>query len=253
MIQPVNLSINLNKIALLRNQRDVGYPSVVEAGETILAAGAQGLTVHPRPDERHIRRSDVGEIAALVRRHPGIEFNVEGYPSEEFLDLVCRIQPDQVTLVPDDPHQATSDHGWDVVAQGGLLEPVIARLKQAGTRVSLFMDAEAAPMATVKALGADRIELYTGPYAWAYGGPDEAAQVEAYRRAARAAQQNGLGINAGHDLTLDNLPTFLAAVPDLLEVSIGHAFTSDALWMGLNGAIRAYLSALSSAGHRRCA
>ena len=252
MPQPVSLSVNLNKIALLRNQRDVGYPSVIQAAETLIDAGVNGLTVHPRPDERHIRKSDVVELSALLAAHPGIEFNIEGFPSEDFLALACRAAPDQVTLVPDAPDQSTSDHGWLVAHHRPLLEASIAQLQAAGARVSLFMDAEPEAMAAARAVGADRVELYTGPYAQAFGGPEGGATLQRYAEAGRAAAACGLGLNAGHDLTLDNLPAILDALPDLQEVSIGHAFTADALWLGLEGAVQAYLGALTSR-RRKCA
>jgi pyridoxine 5-phosphate synthase len=242
---PTKLSVNLNKVALLRNQRDIGYPSVVEAARLVVAAGAHGITVHPRPDERHIRKSDVRELAALVRDEMGsrVEYNIEGYPSPEFLELVAEVRPDQVTLVPDAPDQATSDHGWDLVQDGERLAPLIAELKSSGARVSLFMDAEPGAMARAAEIGADRIELYTGPYAHAFGSAEGADLLKQYAQAARAAAQAGLGVNAGHDLNLDNLPPFCNAIPELAEVSIGHAITADALRIGFPAAVEAYLRA----------
>ncbi len=243
--QPLNpkltkLSVNLNKVALLRNQRDVGYPGVIGHGKLILEAGAQGLTAHPRPDERHIRRSDIADIAAFLADWPDkdVEFNIEGYPNEEFIELVTKYECNQVTLVPDDPNQRTSDHGWDIKIHKERLENVIMRLKDKGRRVSLFVDP--VPEITLQAaeVGADRIELYTGPYA--QGG----ISIETYTQTALSAEKLGLEINAGHDLSLDNLGRFVTAIPTCAEVSIGHAITADALIMGWNGAVNAYLMAI---------
>ena len=234
------LSVNLNKVALLRNQRDVGYPSVTEAARTCIAAGADGITVHPRPDERHIRRSDVRELAPMLE----VEFNIEGYPESDFLALVHEVRPAQCTLVPDTPEQRTSDHGWDVSADADKLRPVIAALKADGIRVSLFMDPDPTQMAAVAALGADRVELYTEAYASAFGTADQARVLRAYVDTAVAAVDLGLGINAGHDLTVANLPEFVAQVPQVREVSIGHALIADALWSGLTSTVQAYKAAL---------
>ncbi len=249
--QGTRLSINLNKVALLRNQRHVGYPDPVAAGRTVLKAGAHGLTVHPRPDQRHIRRDDVTAIAAMIRDEgwvaKGVEYNIEGNPFDEFLTIIDRVRPDQATLVPDAPDAATSDSGWDVFRHADRLREAINTLKSIGCRVALFMDASDDPepaMRKVAALGADRIELYTGPYADAVGTPDEAAQLARYAKTAQAAVQSGLLINAGHDLTTTNLPALVQALPRLDEVSIGHAFTSDALWMGFDATVKAYLTAL---------
>ena len=240
------LSVNLNKVALLRNQRDVGYPSVLEMARMVVAAGAHGLTVHPRPDERHIRKSDVPALAALMTSDlpKDIEFNVEGYPTPDFIALIREIRPDQVTLVPDAPDQRTSDHGWDLVRQKSFLQEVIGDLKETGARVCIFMDPEPAEMAEASGAGADRVELYTGPYAEAFEAGDAAPLLKRYADAAEAADAAGLGINAGHDLTLDNLPAFRRALPMLAEVSIGHAITADALRIGFPAAIEAYLRAL---------
>lgn len=248
-----HLSVNLNAIAQLRNRRAVPWPSVVGLARIALDAGADGLTVHPRPDERHIRRTDVLDLSALLRaEYPGREFNIEGYPSPEFLALCALVRPEQVTLVPDDPGQATSDHGWDIPAHRALLTASIAQLQQAGMRVSLFIDAD--PDAPLRAaeVGADRVELYTGPY----GGAHEPAQAAAALRAlvatadaARALGANALQgrasllVNAGHDLNLVNLPPLKAAVPDLAEVSIGHAVTADALIYGMAETVRKYKAA----------
>lgn len=240
------LSVNLNKVALLRNQRDVGYPSVVAMANLVIDAGADGITVHPRPDERHIRRSDAIELGEMIRaEHDGrIEYNIEGYPSEDFLELVTRIGPDQVTLVPDDPNQRTSDHGWDLVQDGTRLAAVVQRLRSAGMRVSLFVDPAPAAMPLARETGADRIELYTEPYAAAHARGDYSGVLADYVEAAARAKGCGLGINAGHDLNLDNLAGFREAIPALAEVSIGHAITADALRMGFPAAVDAYLRAL---------
>ncbi len=244
-----NLSINLNKVALLRNQRDVGYPCPVAAGRTILAAGAHGLTIHPRPDERHIRKIDAHALALFLdeegHRARGVEFNIEGNPFESWLDLVHELSPDQATLVPDSPDQNTSDHGWDVPANAARLREIIAGLKNRGIRVSLFMDPDPASMKAARDVGADRIELYTGPYAHAFAGSERATYLARYAAAAGAAREVGLEVNAGHDLTTENLPAFKKAIPFLSEVSIGHGFVADALWWGLESTVHAYLKALA--------
>lgn len=234
------LSVNLNKVALLRNQRDVGYPDLKEHAKLILEAGAHGITVHPRPDERHIRKSDVPVISEFLATedYQDIEFNIEGYPSDDFLELVTTHKCHQVTLVPDDPNQSTSDHGWDVVSKGEFLKDVVTRLKESERRVSLFLDPDPALIEHVVKTGADRIELYTGPYA------ENEVDLQQYAETAKRATEAGIGVNAGHDLSLDNLAKFLIAVPDCAEVSIGHAITADALKMGWNGAITAYLTAI---------
>lgn len=243
------LSVNLNAVAQLRNRRDLPWPSVTAIARLVLDAGASGITVHPRPDERHIRRSDVFDLAQLLRtEYPVAEFNVEGYPSEEFLALVETVKPHQVTLVPDDPAQSTSDHGWDFVGQGDLLRSVVQRIKTAGLRVSLFSDPDAgAPgMEAAAATGADRIELFTGPYGGCFDEPERAQrELMALAETSQAAQALGLGVNAGHDLTLVNLPDFQRAVPGVAEVSIGHAITADALIVGFAEATRLYRAALA--------
>jgi pyridoxine 5-phosphate synthase len=245
---PTELSVNLNAIAMLRNRRDLPWPSVVHFGRIALASGAHGLTVHPRPDERHIRFSDLPDIRSLIdAEFPGAEFNIEGYPTEEFLALVAAHRPEQVTLVPDDPSQPTSDHGWDFVADAALLKDVVARLKGQGARVSLFADAEPGAMAAAAATGCDRIELYTGPYGATYGDAD-AAEAEAARlgATARAALDLGLGVNAGHDLTVANLPRLVRHIPSLAEVSIGHGLTADALEFGMAATVRRFVEACRS-------
>jgi len=243
------LSVNLNKVALLRNQRDLTYPSVPEMARIAIAAGADGITVHPRPDERHVRKSDVRELARLLKaEYAGrIEFNIEGYPSPDFLELVAEAGPDQVTLVPDAPEQNTSDHGWNVAAEERLLHGAIACLKEIDARVSLFLDDDPDLVPAVAGVGADRIELYTGPYHHAFMEGRGTEAVERFRATAEAARDAGLGVNAGHDLNLENLPPFRAAIPDLLEVSIGHALTVDALRLGLAETVRAYRRALGKA------
>jgi len=242
------LSVNLNKIALLRNARTLGIPSVTRAATIALDAGAHGITVHPRPDARHIRIDDVRELAALLKSRPAAEFNIEGNPFEGLVAIAREVMPQQCTLVPDEPGAVTSDHGWDIDRDGARLRPLIAELKAAGIRVSLFMDPVPAAMAAVRELGADRIELYTEPYARAFGSAGERAEVEKYAAAVRAAQQVGLGINAGHDLNQQNLPRFLTGVPGVHEVSIGHALVADALEAGLATTVRAYLAAIARAG-----
>lgn len=242
------LSVNLNKIALLRNSREGNYPSVVEHAKICLAAGADGITVHPRPDQRHIRPGDVDDLSELLKAYPGIEFNVEGNPFAGaqgsypgFMALVERCRPHQCTLVPDSDDQLTSDHGFDLTTAGEKLKPIIAQLKAWGCRISLFMDPDIEQIRLAKELGADRIELYTGPYADAYrtGASHLDELFEQYRAAAVAATAMGLGVNAGHDLDLDNLPRF-RQIPELLEVSIGHALTVDAIAMGMSEAVRHY-------------
>jgi pyridoxine 5-phosphate synthase len=239
------LSVNLNKVALLRNQRDVGIPSVTRAARICVEAGAHGITVHPRPDERHIRASDVRELAAMLT----VEFNIEGNPFPELLALVRELRPTQCTLVPDSPEQSTSDHGFVLVSGGRptadavRLRPIVAELRDLGVRTSIFMDPDREQIDAAAELGVARIELYTGPYAHAFHGEDEPRQWLLYREAARHAAERGLGVNAGHDLNLENLPRFLA-IPGILEVSIGHALIADALELGLAGAVHAYLKAL---------
>ena len=239
------LSVNLNKIALLRNSRALGIPSVTRAAGIALDAGARGITVHPRPDGRHIRVADVHELAGLLKDRPGAEFNIEGNPFHTLLEIAAAVHPHQCTLVPDDPGAFTSDHGWDLRRDHQRLKPVIAELKALGIRVSLFMDPLPAAMPEVRELGADRVELYTEPYARAFASPDEERVLARYADAARAAQQAGLGVNAGHDLNQDNLPRFLSAVPRVLEVSIGHALVADAIEAGLAQTVRRYLAAIA--------
>ena len=244
MLLMTKLSVNLNKVALLRNSRPLGIPSVVRAAETVIAAGAHGITVHPRPDARHIRTQDVHDLARLLAQHPDIEFNIEGNPFENLIDLALQVKPHQCTLVPDDPAAFTSDHGWDLPRDADRLKPVVAQLKAAGIRVSLFMDAAPDAIAHASAIGADRVELYTEPYAAAFGHGTELQELQRFVNAAEAAQRAGLGINAGHDLNRQNLPGFLAKVKNVLEVSIGHALITDALDSGLSQTVRDYLAAM---------
>ena len=239
------LSVNLNAVAQLRNRRDLPWPSVVGMGRIALQAGAHGLTVHPRPDERHIRRTDLPELRALIDdEFPQAEYNIEGYPTDDFLDLVEANEPEQVTLVPDDPSQATSDHGWDFRARHNFLIPIVSRLKSKGFRVALFADADLEQVEWATKTGCDRIELYTGPYGATFDNPKAAmAEVEKLGVTADAAISAGLEINAGHDLTVDNLPRLVARIPQLAEVSIGHDVTADALEYGMAETVRRFLRA----------
>lgn len=238
------LSVNVNLVAQIRNRRNLRYPSVVRAAEICLQSGAHGITVHPRPDERHIRPHDVRDLAALLKAWADREFNIEGNPFQNLMPHIRESRPHQATFVPDSEDQPTSDHGWDVAANGVRLKPLIDECHALGVRVSLFMDAEPAAMAAAKALGADRIELYTEPYAKAFGTPEHAATLQRFADAAQAALDAGLQVNAGHDLSRDNLPAFLAAVPGVEEVSIGHALMSDALELGYAATVRAYLQCM---------
>lgn len=239
------LSANVNKVALLRNSRHLGIPSVTRAAQLCLEAGAHGITVHPRPDARHIRADDVRELHALLRRDwPRAEFNIEGNPFHNLMDFVRELRPHQCTFVPDSEGQFTSDHGWDLRADARRVQPLIEEARALGVRVSLFMDADPEAMPLAKAVGADRIELYTEPYAAAWGTPRQAQELERFAAAARAAQAAGLGVNAGHDLSRANLPDFLRAVPGVQEVSIGHALVADALELGYAATVRAYLQAM---------
>jgi pyridoxine 5-phosphate synthase len=237
------LSVNLNKVAALRNTRPgSNHPNVLHAAKLCLDAGAHGITVHPRPDQRHIRHSDVFELAEFLKKYPKAEFNIEGNPFIEFMHFIEQVKPTQATLVPDTPGQSTSDHGWDVQANSERLLPVIRRIKEFGVRVSLFMDPNPQHMELAKALGADRVELYTEPYAAAFARGDKNA-AEPFAVAARRAFEVGLDVNAGHDLNLDNLPHFLKTVPRVLEVSIGHALIGDALEFGLSETVKKYRKA----------
>lgn len=234
-----NLSVNINKVATLRNARGENTPDVEQVAVDCEAFGADGITIHPRPDERHIRRDDVVKLRPLVKT----EFNIEGYPTEEFMDLVLKIKPEQVTLVPDAPDSLTSSAGWDVQAYAEFLTQVVDRLREAGIRSSIFVDTNPENIRMAAKAGADRVELYTKPYADLYPTDPEKA-VAPYVEASRTAHKVGLGVNAGHDLNLDNLAYFHHHVPYLNEVSIGHALISDALYLGLSETIRRYKEAL---------
>jgi pyridoxine 5-phosphate synthase len=234
------LSVNLNKVALVRNTRHLGIPSVTRAATLCLEAGAAGITVHPRPDARHIRTDDVHDLATLLKAWPDREFNIEGNPFHNLMDFVREVRPHQVTFVPDSEGQFTSDHGWTFPQDAARLKPLIDEAKALGVRVSLFMDPMPEQMAAAKAVGADRVELYTETYASAYGTPKQAEVLAAFKATAEAALAVGLGINAGHDLNRDNLHTFLTTVPGVQEVSIGHALIADALELGYTETVRAY-------------
>lgn len=238
------LSVNVNAVAFLRNRRNLPWPSVEAIGRVALQAGAYGLTVHPRPDERHIRKSDVPVLRDMIRRDfPGKEYNIEGNPDAQFVTLVEAHRPDQVTLVPDDIRQITSDHGWDVTAHKGFLTDVVGRLKAGGMRVSLFIDPDPELPYLAREVGADRVEIYTGPYGGALlPGPRE-RELARVVATGKAAGEAGIGLNAGHDLTRENLPALVRALPNLLEVSIGHAITADALLMGMAEAVRQFRAA----------
>jgi pyridoxine 5-phosphate synthase len=235
------LSVNLNKVALLRNTRHLGIPSLSRAATLCLQAGASGITVHPRPDERHIRADDVRTLAALMQVWPDREFNIEGNPLQNLMHFVREFRPHQCTFVPDSEGQFTSDHGWDLAADGDRLRPLIAQAKSLGVRVSLFMDADPQAMAGAKAVGADRVELYTEPYAAAWGRPEQDVELARFAAAAQAALDAGLGVNAGHDLNRDNLAEFIRVVPGVAEVSIGHALIADALELGYSATVQDYL------------
>ncbi len=238
---PAKLSVNVNAIAFLRNRRNLPWPSVENLGRIALAAGAYGLTVHPRPDERHIRKSEVPVLSAMIASEfPGREFNIEGNPDANFVSLVESVRPNQVTLVPDDIRQTTSDHGWNIDSHRGFLTDVIARLKAGGMRVSLFIDPEPELPSLAKEVGADRVEIYTGPYGGAFEAAERHRQFDKVIATGKAAANAGLGLNAGHDLTRTNLPMLIKALPNLLEVSIGHAITADALEFGMAEAVRMF-------------
>ena len=243
------LSVNVNKVAQLRNTRHIGIPSVTRAATLCLQAGAHGITVHPRPDQRHIRPHDVHELAELMQAWPQCEYNIEGNPTQNLMDFIRTVRPHQATFVPDSEDQFTSDHGWDLsdAATCQRLRPLIDECHALGVRVSLFMDAETAPMPQARALGADRIELYTEPYAAAWGTPQQAQQLQRFAAAAQAALDCGLQVNAGHDLNRNNLTEFLRTVPNVAEVSIGHAFMADALELGYSAPVQDYLRCMAQA------
>ncbi len=246
------LSVNLNKVALLRNQRVLGIPSVTRAATLALQAGANGITVHPRPDQRHIRGHDVFDLAALMQDWPQAEYNIEGNPLHNLMEVIREVKRrglplHQCTLVPDAMDQATSDHGWQFPQDAAVLAPLIAEAQSLGVRVSLFMDPLPAAMRAVRELGAERVELYTESYASTHGTPDHAAVLAGFTATADAALIEGLQLNAGHDLNRDNLTAFLRAVPGVQEVSIGHALIADALELGLAETVRDYLRCIHRA------
>ncbi len=243
LVSPPNttaLSVNVNKVALLRNSRHQQVPSVTRAATLCLEAGAQGITVHPRPDERHIRAGDIDDLVTLMRQWPMAEFNIEGNPFHNLVGIVQKACPHQVTLVPDSADQFTSDHGWRFPQDHARLAPVVASLKAMGARVSLFMDPDPSAMLAARDVGADRVELYTESYAKAHGTPQAPAVLATFAEAAQAAHEAGMGVNAGHDLNRQNLTDFLRAVPYVAEVSIGHALVADALEFGYAATVRAY-------------
>jgi len=242
----VRLSVNVNKIALLRNSRGGNLPDVLQAARTCLDAGCHGITVHPRPDARHITYRDVRDLDAMLRAEYKTEFNIEGYPSDDFLDLVCEVKPTQATLVPDPPDALTSDQGWDFLEHHKFLHEVVHRLHDNGIRVSLFADADPSTIPGAGDCHADRVELYTGPYAHAFGSPEFEGVLAQHRESARVAKSVGLGINAGHDLNTKNLPAYVKSVRGLLEVSIGHALFCDAIYLGLKRTVGLYLKAIGS-------
>ncbi len=241
------LSVNVNKVALLRNTRHLGIPSVTHAATQCLQAGAAGITVHPRPDERHIRAHDVTDLAAVLKEWPDREYNIEGNPTQNLMDFIRTVKPHQATFVPDSETQSTSDHGWVFPQDAARLKPLIDECHSLGVRVSLFMDPIPEQMARVKALGANRVELYTETWASAVGTPSAAAVLAQFTSTAQAALAAGLGINAGHDLNTQNLIAFLQAVPGVAEVSIGHALIADALELGYTAAVQAYLNCIDKA------
>ncbi|PID46877.1 MAG: pyridoxine 5'-phosphate synthase [Proteobacteria bacterium] len=234
------LSVNVNKIALLRNSRGRDFPNVVEFAKKFIALGVHGITVHPRQDERHITRQDARDLAKLLAQYPDVEFNIEGYPSDDFLELVEECQPDQCTLVPDAADQLTSDHGWDVAWHHELLERVTGRLKKSGVRVAAFMEPDLEQIRLIVATGVDRIELYTEEFASTYGSDQQDAVLAKYADAATEAQRLGLEVNAGHDLDSNNLATFLT-IPGILEVSIGHVLTVECIEQGMQAVVANYL------------
>lgn len=239
------LSVNLNKIALLRNSRDSDYPKLLDFANLSIKAGVHGLTIHPRPDQRHARYADVYDLSALVAKHTDIELNIEGNPTDKFLQVVLETKPTQCTLVPDDPHQLTSDHGWDVNKHGERLREIVSQLRLAGIRSSIFLDPDLAQVKQVRETGTDRIELYTESYARAFDRDNEEIIFKQFYEAARLARQLDIGVNAGHDLNQKNLSKFLT-IPDILEVSIGHALTVESLLSGFAQTIKNYLAIMQT-------
>ena len=242
MVSVSRLSVNVNAVAMLRNRRALPWPSVTGLAATAMQAGAKGITVHPRPDERHIRKSDVYDLAELIENQfANKELCLEGYPSEDFLRLVEEARPEQVLFVPDDPDQSTSDHGWDFSGDTGLLETAIAAAKEWSVTVSLFCDPDPADPEHAANLGAERIEIYTGPYGACHDDPDKAGkELDRIAATAEAARTRGLGVNAGHDLTVENIPPLLARAPFIREMSIGHGFTAEALIYGFTESVHRF-------------
>ncbi len=237
------LSVNLNKLALLRNSRGHNQPDILQYAKRFIDLGVQGITIHPRPDERHIKQQDAHELAKLLQKFPHVEFNIEGYPSNAFLNLVEACMPSQCTLVPDAEDQLTSDHGWDFTQHLDTLRPIIERLKKLGIRVAVFLDPEAKQVELAAQSGADRIELYTEEFASEFSKSGKSTEkiLTKYKSAASLAQKHNLGVNAGHDLNLQNLPSFLS-IPDILEVSIGHALIIECIDRGIESVISDYLN-----------
>ncbi len=242
------LSVNVNLVAQIRNRRNLPFPDLVRAARICLQAGAHGITVHPRPDERHIRAHDVGDLAKLLSDWPECEYNIEGNPTQNLMAFVRAVRPTQCTFVPDSEGQATSDHGWNLAQDGQRLRPLIEEAHALGVRVSLFMDAEPAAMQLAKDLGADRVELYTEPFAAKWGTAQQADESLRFGAACAAARAMGLGVNAGHDLNRHNLTGFLRATAGVQEVSIGHALICDALELGYERTVQAYLQCIARAG-----
>ena len=238
----INLSVNLNKVALLRNSRGADNPGPIRAAITCIEAGVAGLTLHWREDNRHTRQQDVRDLCALARER-GVEFNLEGDTRDELVELAMDLRPTQLTLVPVTPGEITSDHGWDLPAQADLLRPILARVKKAGIRTSIFMNPVPETMKLAADVGAERVEIYTEPYAAAFGTADQGAEFDRLRQCAKSAVAAGMGVNAGHDLNLKNTPILAREIPEIDEVSIGHALICDALYMGLPSAVRAYVAA----------
>ena len=234
------LSVNVNKIALLRNSRGHDFPNLLKVSQDLVAAGAQGITIHPRPDERHAKYAD----AQALKDNLDVELNIEGYPCERFLDMVCEVKPAQCTLVPDEPNQITSDHGWDCVKHKDFLKETVARLKAEGIRVSIFLDPDPSQVAAAKETGTDRIELYTESYAKNYGTEKQEEVSQQFIDTAIAAHEAALELNAGHDLNQENLAHFAKVVPNLLEVSIGHALVVEMLYDGLEKTVQGYRNCL---------
>ena len=245
-----NLSVNLNKIALLRNSRGSDFPNVIEFAKKFIDLGVKGITVHPRHDERHIKRQDARELAELLKGYPGIELNIEGYPSKEYMDLISDIRPDQCTIVPDSDDQLTSDHGWDIRKNKIFLKEIISLIKKREIRASIFVDPDMDQIKLAPETGTDRIELYTESYASSFGTPANDHIFNKFRRCAETAQELGIGVNAGHDLNLMNLPGFLE-IKGILEVSIGHALTVECIEIGMKEVIKRYLNICNS-GRSSC-